>query len=74
MDKVDRVLQAKHEGVPLTGQREAYAAIIMHLVANELNINIKLGKIASFSGNLEPHTIQKAHKKLQQIFKEWFRN
>lgn len=58
----------------LTGQREAYAANIMHLVSNDLDLRIKMGDIARKSKNLEASAITKAYKKLQSIFKEWFRN
>ena len=73
MIKVEKVLEAKTEGLPLTGSREAYAANIMKLVSNELNLGIKMDTIRRFTPNLEPAQITKAHKKLNRTFKEWYK-
>ena len=52
MDKVDRFLSAKSKDKSkFGGQKEAYATTIMKLVAIELNLEIKLDKIARLSGN-----------------------
>lgn len=45
MDKVTQFLTAKMNGVNLSGSREAYAAIIMRLVAEELELKISLTEI-----------------------------
>ena len=42
MDKVDKMMLAKMNGVKLTGKREAYAAIILRLVAEELRLPLSL--------------------------------
>ena len=52
MDKVDRFLSAKSKDKSkFGGQKEAYATTIIKLVAIELNLEIKLDKIARLSGN-----------------------
>ena len=73
MSKVEKILEAKTEGISLTGSKEAYAANIMHLVSNELNLEIKLATIQRFTPNLEASSIQKAYKKLNSTFREWFK-
>lgn len=66
---------AKLNGVKLTGKREAYAAIILRLVAEELKLPIKIEEIMrSQMEPLEMNEIRKATKKLRNTFKEWFRN
>jgi|DEB0MinimDraft_12_1074336.scaffolds.fasta_scaffold193217_1 hypothetical protein len=54
MEKVDKILQAKDAGLPLTGQREAYAANIMKLVCTELNLPLKMKDISRASNNPKP--------------------
>jgi hypothetical protein len=54
MSKVEKILEAKTEGMSLTGHREAYAANIMKLVSNELDLEIKMDTIRKFTPNLEP--------------------
>lgn len=54
MSKVEKILEAKTEGMSLTGSREAYAANIMKLVSNELDLEIKMDTIRRFTPNLEP--------------------
>jgi len=45
MDKVDKMITAKNNEKKLTGKREAYAAIILRLVAEEQGLPIKLTDI-----------------------------
>ena len=45
----------------------------MKLVSNELCLDIKLDTIRRFTPNLEMSSIQKAHKKLNKVFREWFK-
>ena len=45
MAKVDQMMMAKMNDVKLTGKREAYAAIILRLVAEELRLPIKMEEI-----------------------------
>ena len=73
MDKVDKILMAKSKGLPLTGQREAYAANIMKLVSTELNLPLKMNDIQKVSNHPKPQALTNAHKKLKAVFKEWFR-
>lgn len=51
MDKVTQMLTAKANGVKLSGSREAYAAIIMRLVAEELDLKIRLTEIIHSQDN-----------------------
>ena len=73
MSKVEKILEAKTERISLTGSREAYAANIMKLVSNELNLEIKMDTIRRFTPNLEHTSITKAYKKLNSTFREWFK-
>jgi hypothetical protein len=66
-------LDAKAKGKGLNGLKEAYAANIMYLVSNELNLRIKIERIAKLSGPPPPLAIKKSHKRLQNVFKEWYR-
>ena len=52
MSKVEKVLEAKNKGMPLTGSREAYACNIMHIVSNELELEIKINTIQRFTPGL----------------------
>ena len=74
MDKVDKMLTARSNGIALTGQREAYAANIMKLVCTELNLPLRMKDISRVSNNPKPQALTNSHKKLKSVFKEWFRN
>ena len=52
MEKVDKMMMAKMNGVKLTGKREAYAAIILRLVAEELRLPIKMEEIMRSQSDL----------------------
>lgn len=54
MDKVDKMLTARMNGIALTGQREAYAANIMKLVCTELNLPLRMKDISRVSNNPKP--------------------
>lgn len=86
MEKVMQIIEAKKHMKHLTGQNnKAYAAIILRLVAEELQLPIKLKDIIKASNhinnpsgdptkNLKNQSLQNASKKLKKVFKEWFRN
>jgi hypothetical protein len=74
MDKVDKIINAKMKKMALSGKREAYAAMIMYLVATELNLPIKMKDISKVSNNPTPQALTNAHKRLKSVFKEWFRS
>ena len=70
MDKVDKMMLAKLNNVTpkLTGKREAYAAVILRLVAEELHLPIKMEEIMRANSDLheplEVREIKMANKKL----------
>lgn len=74
MEKVDKILTAKTNGIPLTGQKDAYAANVMKLVATELKLPLRMKDIIKVSNNPRPQALTNAHKKLKAVFKEWFRS
>ena len=78
MAKVNQMLNAKMNGVNLGGKREAYAAVIMKLVAEELQLPIKMEEIKRSQSAVREvllnSEIDNAGKKLRKVFKEWFRN
>ena len=74
MEKAKMVIEAKNHDVPLQGKKVAFAVNILHLVANELSLNLKLGRIAKESGRPTLSSLQNAAKQLRNVFKEWFRH
>lgn len=76
MEKVDRMITAKNNEKKLTGKREAFAAIILRLVAEEQRLPIKMTDIMNCQTDHDPlqgSDIKNANKKLQKVFPEWFR-
>ena len=49
MEKAKMIIEAKNHGVTLRGKKLAFAVNILHLVAIELNLNLKLDQIAKKS-------------------------
>ena len=60
-----------------TGQRLAYAVLILNLVVKQFDLNIKLDDIIQaskeFKGHLSPQKLKLAEKNIGKIFKSWTR-
>ena len=78
MAKVEEVIYAKANKVgKLDGNRESYAAVILSIISDELELDINMDDIVEKCGDgdrfLKDNEIKNAVKKLRKVFFSWFR-